>query len=300
MNVFILNRIYLESSNYPLRKTREYTIGIYSSLDKTYEALQAYVVDDSYKLWEKKYTMGFIVRETKLDDELAWGISIHTYTKTGEPNDELFIADEEYPDWDKPFYGRPKEKIRFKPGDIVEVYQGNESELSIICHTTLSTEEFEEYKAWWEERGVLPENGTRFDSTDDCYLTYSIGIGDTHNHPGAAYIFAPTRKVPAKLRLQLQAKLIEENYTSGHDLQISELPFAKDPKILDEVLNIWEKVVETKDYNEMRCLTIREKGDWIKAELNFSEKQSQRFDRIYEECIRLVNEEQENKTSKPN
>ena len=95
MNVFILNRIYLESSNYPLRKTREYTIGIYSSLDKTYEALQAYVVDDSYKLWEKKYTMGFIVRETKLDDELAWGISIHTYTKTGEPNDELFIADEE-------------------------------------------------------------------------------------------------------------------------------------------------------------------------------------------------------------
>ena len=93
---------------YPLRKTREYTIGIYSSLDKTYEALQAYVVDDSYKLWEKKYTMGFIVRETKLDDKLAWGISIHTYTKTGEPNDELFIADEEYPDWDKPFYGRPK------------------------------------------------------------------------------------------------------------------------------------------------------------------------------------------------
>ena len=67
MNVFILNRIYLESSHYPLRKTREYTIGIYSSLDKTYEALQAYVVDDSYKLWEKKYTMGFIVRETKLN-----------------------------------------------------------------------------------------------------------------------------------------------------------------------------------------------------------------------------------------
>lgn len=48
----------------------------------------------------------------------------------------------------------------------------------------------------------------------------------------------------------------------------------------------------------MRCLTIREKGDWIKAELNFSEKQSQRFDRIYEECIRLVNEEQENRTKK--
>ena len=203
MNVFILNRIKLETSHYPLRKTREYTIGIYSSLDKTYEALQAYVVDDSYKLWEKKYTMGFIVRETKLDDELAWGISIHTYTKTGEPNDELFIADEEYPDWDKPFYGRPKEKIRFKPGDIVEVYQGNESELSIICHTTLSTEEFEEYKVWWEKRGVLPENGTRFDSTDDCYLTYSIGIGDTHNHPEAAYVFAPTRKVPAKLRLTI-------------------------------------------------------------------------------------------------
>ena len=298
MNVFILNQIKLETSHYPLRKTREDIIGVYSSLDKTYEALQAYVANEWYKRYEKKYTMGFIVYETKLDDKLTWGISIHTYTKAGEPNDELLRADEEYPDGDKPFYGRPKEKIRFKPGDIVEVYQGNESELSIICHTTLSTEEFEEYKVWWEERGDLPENGTHFDSTDDCYLTYSIGIGDTHNHPEAAYVFAPTRKVPAKLEFQLQAKLIEENYTGGHDLQISELPFAKDPEILDEVLNIWEKVVETKDYAEMRCLTIREKGDWIKAELNFSEKQSQRFDRIYEECIRLVNEEQENRTKK--
>lgn len=298
MNVFILNQIKLETSHYPLHKTREDIIGVYSSLDKTYEALQAYVTDEWYKRYEKKYTMGFIVYETKLDDKLTWGISIHTYTKAGEPNDELLRADEEYPDGDKPFYGRPKEKIRFKPGDIVEVYQGNESELSIICHTPLSTEDFEEYKVWWEERGDLPENGTHFDSTDDCYLTYSIGIGDTHNHPEAAYVFAPTRKVPAKLEFQLQAKLIEENYTGGHDLQISELPFAKDPEILDEVLNIWEKVVETKDYAEMRCLTIREKGDWIKAELNFSEKQSQRFDRIYEECIRLVNEEQENRTKK--
>ena len=255
MNVFILNQIKLETSHYPLRKTREDIIGVYSSLDKTYEALQAYVANEWYKRYEKKYTMGFIVYETKLDDKLTWGISIHTYTKAGEPNDELLRADEEYPDGDKPFYGRPKEKIRFKPGDIVEVYQGNESELS-------------------------------------------ISIGDTHNHPEAAYVFAPTRKVPAKLEFQLQAKLIEENYTGGHDLQISELPFAKDPEILDEVLNIWEKVVETKDYAEMRCLTIREKGDWIKAELNFSEKQSQRFDRIYEECIRLVNEEQENRTKK--
>ena len=295
MTVFELSKIVLENLNYPLRKTQKRTLGVYSSLGKAYEALQEFVAEE-----DSKYTMGYIVEERVLDASY-WKnviISTYTYTKDGTLNDGCVWTNENNPGRYNPFYGRPKEKIRFKPGDIVEVYQGNESELSIICHTPLSTEDFEEYKVWWEERGDLPENGTHFDSTDDCYLTYSIGIGDTHNHPEAAYVFAPTRKVPAKLEFQLQAKLIEENYTGGHDLQISELPFAKDPEILDEVLNIWEKVVETKDYAEMRCLTIREKGDWIKAELNFSEKQSQRFDRIYEECIRLVNEEQENRTKK--
>ena len=70
-------------------------------------------------------------------------VSIHTYTRTGELNDEQIISDEEHPDCDKPFYGRPKEKIRFKPGDIVEVWQGGISELNIVCALPWTPQEVE-------------------------------------------------------------------------------------------------------------------------------------------------------------
>ena len=111
MNVFILEQITLEDLNYPVRETGTSTWGIYSSLDKAYEALQTLVAEEN-----KKYTLGYIVTETRLDNWATLEVSIHTYTRTGELNDEQIISDEEHPDCDKPFYGRPKEKIRFKPG----------------------------------------------------------------------------------------------------------------------------------------------------------------------------------------
>lgn len=284
MNVFILEQITLEDLNYPVRETVTSTWGIYSSLDKAYEALQTLVAEEN-----KKYTLGYIVTETRLDNWATLEVSIHTYTRTGELNDEQIISDEEHPDCDKPFYGRPKEKIRFKPGDIVEVWQGGTSELHIVCALPWTPQEVEKRnKRLVEEYGEGHE--LRLDSIDDCYLVYSLGIGDTHGHSQAAYLFAPTQKVPAKIRLKLQAKLIEENFTAGHNLQMSELPFAKDPKVLNEVLNIWEKVAKTKDYDEINCLLIRDKADWIKSQLDFSPKQAQRFDRFYTKCKKLLKE----------
>ena len=128
------------------------------------------------------------------------------------------------------------------------------------------------------------------DSSDDRYLTHSLGLGNTHWHPACADVFAPTKKVPATLRRKLQAKLLEENFTFGYRHQISELPFIKDPKVLDELLTGWDKFVDEKYYQGMECLVDYEKADNIKAQLNFSEEQAQRFDRFYETCVRLVNE----------
>lgn len=300
MTVFELSKIELENLNYPLRKTQKRTLGVYSSLGKAYEALQEFVAEEG--VYTKKYTMGYIVEERILDASYRDNeiISTYTYTKDGTLNDGCVWTNENNPGGFNPFYGRPKEKIRFNPGDIVEVCQRNESELQIICHTPTSTEEFERYKARWEKEGKLPENGTYFDSTDDNYLTYSIGIGDTHDHPEAPDVFAPTKKVPTTMKRKLQGKLLEQIITFEHRVQISELPFAKDPKVIDEVLSNWEKLVKPKIYKEkkwvyenIRCLAIYNDPDTIKSQLNFSEKQAQRFDRFYEACVRLVNEKRE-------
>ena len=300
MTVFELSKIGLEDLDYPIRKTREYTLGIYSSLGKAYEALQEFVAEEGPRM--RKYTMGYIVEERVLDASYRDNVilSTHTYTKDGVLNDGCVWTNENAPGGLNPFYGRPKEKIRFNPGDIVEVCQGGESELHIICHTPTSTEEFEScYKARWEKEGDLPENGTWLDSTDDCYLAYSIGIGDTHGHPEAPYVFAPAKKVPIAIKRKLQGKLLEQIITSGHHVQISELPFAKDSKVLDEVLSNWEKLVNPKIYKEkrwvydaIRCLIVYNDADTIKLQLDFSEKQAKRFDCFYEKCKRLVEEKQ--------
>ena len=49
-------------------------------------------------------------------------------------------------------------------------------------------------------------------------------------------------------------------------------------------------VAETKDYDEINCLLIRDKADWIKSQLDFSPKQAQRFDRFYTKCKKLLKE----------
>lgn len=88
----------------------------------------------------------------------------------------------------------------------------------------------------------------------------------------------------------MQAHLLEENFTFGYRLPISELPFAKEPKVLDELLKGWERFIAEKYYCGMESLVDYAKADDIKAQLDFSEEQAQRFDRFYEACVRLVNE----------
>lgn len=174
-------------------------------------------------------------------------------------------------------------------GDIVEVCTHGYAELSIVSSHPWTPQEIEKRNNELEK-----EYGKGYtliiDSTDDCYLTHSLGLGNTHCHPQCAHVFAPTKKVSAILRRKLQAKLLEENFTFGYHLQVSELPFAKDSKVLDELLNGWDKFVEEKYYQGMECLVDYEKADDIKEHLNFSEEQTRRFDRFYETCVRLVNE----------
>lgn len=294
MVVFELNRIVLETLRYPSRKTWTSELGLFSTFEKAYEMLQKNVAEakedegECGKAGEPDDTLGYVINKILLDVPYGCTVALYTYTRDGEFNDENAWTDEKGKVL--PFYGRSEEKIRFKMGDIVEVYMREYyAELSIIGACPLTPQEIEKRNKELEQK-YGKGHTLILDSGDDCYLTHSLGLGNTHWHSACADVFAPTKKVPATLRRKLQAKLLEENFTFGYLHQISELPFIKDPKVLDELLNGWDKFVEEKYYQGMECLVDYEKADNIKAQLNFSEEQTRRFDRFYETCVRLVNE----------
>lgn len=300
MAVFNLKRIALETLRYPSRKVKESELGLFSTFEKAYDMLQEYVAEskEDKEECEKEgepdeyyaFTLGYSISQIQLDVRYGRTLAFQTYTRDGELNDESVWMDEngEAP----PFYGRPEEKIRFKMGDIVEVIGfGHTAELSIVSSHPWTPQEVENWNKELEKKygkGII-----RMDSSDDCYLTHSLGLGNTHCHPACANVFAPTKKVPATLRRKLQAHLLEENFTFGYRLPISELPFAKEPKVLDELLKGWERFIAEKYYCGMESLVDYAKADDIKAQLDFSEEQAQRFDRFYEACVRLVNEKRE-------
>ena len=299
MVIFELNRIELANLRYPSRKVNNIGLGYYSTFDKAYKILQQDVAEskEDKEECEKEgepdeyyaFTLGYSISQIQLDVRYGRTLAFRTYTRDGELNDESVWMDEngEAP----PFYGRPEEKIRFKMGDIVEVIGfGHTAELSIVSSHPWTPQQVEE---WNKKPGKRYKGLIQLDCTDDCYLTHSLGLGNTHCHPACANVFAPTKKVPATLRRKLQAKLLEENFTFDYRLPISELPFVNDPKVLDELLNGWDKFIDEKYYQGMEYLVDDGKADKIKAQLNFSEKQAQRFDRFYEACVRLVNEKRE-------
>lgn len=306
--MYQLKRIDLETQRYPSRKFEKYEMGFYSTLENAYKIMQEDVAEAKQEMaeWEKEKdervkkeewpelqyntTFGYTISELRLDTSLwYWGsLSDRTYTRDGELNDECFWEGEKESE-PLPFYGRPEEKIRFKVGDIVEVIGRGEVDLRIIGGLPWTPQKIEERNIELKkEYGKGHE--LHCDSSDDCYLSHSLGIGNTHDHPACTLVFAPTKKVPLTIKRKLQAKYIEETITFGYNRSISEQPFAKDPKVLDELLNGWDKFINTQYYQGMECLVDYSKPEEVKAQLNFSAEQAHRFDHFYETCVRMVNE----------
>lgn len=217
--VFELLQIRLLTSRYVLRKTQEYPLGFFSSLNKACDAIQRSIVQERLDAENGSLDgcMGYIINEKLLNTRYGRDILfIHTYTREGKLNDECFLNDEQ--EEIRLFYGRPVEKIRFKVGDIVEAYSERYgAELSIVGMLPPSVKDFEERKPYWEtlwEEEGCPEflvgrGGAPWDAGDDCYLLYSLGEGDTHSHVISPYVFAPTKKVSKNLERKLREKLIE-------------------------------------------------------------------------------------------
>ena len=241
--VFELIRIYTNSkTRYPLRKSQINTMGLFSTLAKAetqmiqdaegyYESEQERLRDiaekEEYRNDEKRFghdvVLAYRITEYKLDTEV-WKCSstqsVRTYTANGKPNDESLLDYQ----CERHFKGRTPEQIRFRPGDIVEVIDEWGAELCVVGHAQPTTEDYASYrKRCWEDCmkdcqkscrdksvEVKEENCIfHWDYSDDCYLVYSLGEGDTHFHPESPKVFRPTKPVPKALREKLKAKYEE-------------------------------------------------------------------------------------------
>lgn len=241
--IFELIRIYTNSkTRYPLRKSQINTMGLFSTLTKAeaqmihdvegyYESEQERLRDiaekEEYRNDEKRFghdvVLAYRITEYELDTEV-WKCSstqsVRTYTSDGKPNDESLLDYQ----CERHFKGRTPEQIRFRPGDIVEVIDEWGAELCVVGHAQPTTEDYASYrKRCWEDCmkdcqkscrdksvEVKEENCIfHWDYSDDCYLVYSLGEGDTHFHPESPKVFRPTKPVPKALREKLKAKYEE-------------------------------------------------------------------------------------------
>lgn len=298
--IFELRKIELdgEKQRYPLRKVYDRVISVYSSLEKAEEAMREFVAKEKAEKAECEQeeedgcnydsTFGYVIYEIRVDKVFApWlAFSIRTYTKDGELNDECCWIDRENAGELLPFCGRPEEKIRFRVGDIVEVWHGHTVELEIVAGLPISCKEYEES---WKERNV------KLDVSDDCYLTYSLGVGDTHGHPQSNELFVPTKKVSAKLKHQLRVKLMAMGVAFGLKGQAEEeliRTYARDSKTVDEIL----QELEAKPNQECALAThipvvYYSVPDRVKTLLPLSEEQAGWYDRIYLESRQMAKSE---------
>ena len=240
--IFELIRIYTNSkAHYPIRKTRTYDLGLFSTLAKAetqmhkdvkecqeceQERLKDIAENEEYRDDEKRFgheiVLGYKIAEYELDVEV-WSStqSVRTYTADGQPNDECLLDTA----CERHFKGRTPDQIRFQPGDIVEVIDEWRAELCVVGHAQPTVEDYASYRqrCWYycgkdcskpsccDKSIEYKEEHCFFhwDYSDDGYLTYSLGEGDTHFHPESPLVFRPTKPVSKTLREKLRAKLEE-------------------------------------------------------------------------------------------
>lgn len=162
-------------------------IGIFASISGAEEMMRVYSGGDC-KPW------AYVLKERILDDVKLHGHfkqvsefrSVRSYFGDGTLNSENGCDDTGENLW----FGRDPETIRFKVGDYVSFWSGDE-----ICPGLV---------------GMLPMTKEKFDSghcgleaDDDCYLVYTANGG--HEHPFAPYVFPLVGKLSKGVKAKLDA-----------------------------------------------------------------------------------------------
>ena len=195
--VYELQQISVWGQKYPKRKMHLNRIGLCDSLKNAEECMRLYIQAEKerYKSWGyddyKKECLGYLISCQQVLHRELLDFSYHpkwwSYNADGEANDHSLA------NVHGDFYGRPIEEIRFQVGDIVEVLGYNCVELAIVGMLPPTPERYEELRQRWLEKHH--DGSSLMDESDDCYLVYTIGEGDTHQHIECYKVFPPSKPV---------------------------------------------------------------------------------------------------------
>lgn len=171
--------------HYPKYKTRDAQIGVATSLERAVEIIKANV-NDEFGLTNVHH---FTVREVLSDETYYWWEheSIRVYDKNGDLIDQCLIQDRT--DICGKFHGRKAEDIRFNPGDIVEVFNGDEISLAFVAYVPPS-----------EEKAAR----CKLDCTDDCYVVLTNEDYRYHDHVDSVCLFKPQHKIHPGIEARLR------------------------------------------------------------------------------------------------
>jgi len=209
--IFELVRITANSkSRYPVRKTRKWDMGFFSTLAKAEKQMNEDVKicrageSDQMVHIAEDDVLAYKITERELDEEQGDNIqSVRTYTADGSPNDKCLLDHK----CERHFEGRSQEQIRFRPGDIVEVIDERQAELCVVEHAQPTEDDYKRFCNRCQEK--YNEIPFHWDYSDDSYLVESLGEGDTHFHPLSPYVFSPTRPVSKALKDKFKSKYEE-------------------------------------------------------------------------------------------
>ena len=189
-----------EKPKYPQFDVYKMPIGVFSSLEKAEQAMAKYV-----KTFRDSSSFGFMVNELALDKTTYYEAKKRrSYLADGSFLDETLVS--EISDDGKngsleEFLGRPADKIRFNPGDLVEVLFGDKVTLEIIGQpSAMTTEELRELHRLNDKYGT---GRARLDYTDDTY--YTLNLNSMRGHSQAVSTFPVRLKVSKKLKEKFDA-----------------------------------------------------------------------------------------------
>lgn len=195
--VFQLEEVCINGKRYPIRKTTRWTLGYHSTLEKAKQdmASSVEIEEESKPICD---TLCYIITEWEIDSDCGLDIiSIQTYLKDGSFYERNFV------DRDKVYRGRPKDKIRFKHGDIVEVLENGYLRLAIVGGEPSSVERVNYLRERAIKNGHLKEGEDLFmDISDDQYMVYDL-TGGGHSHIESQFVFPHFKHVSKHLRERL-------------------------------------------------------------------------------------------------
>lgn len=198
---------------YPSRNADYFIVGLFDTYNHAKRAMHDFIKQEKERCVhiygnEKEYykdCLGYFIREkavySHLPQEYEPVLKHSSYTSNGELNDNCDINETGQ------YIGRQPQNIRFKVGEIVEVLQHRRSELAIVGGLPPTEEWVKERTEYCKKEH--PNIFFCLDESDDSYMVYSIGEGNTHSHPLCTSVFYPSRKIPAGIVEKLRKKLQE-------------------------------------------------------------------------------------------